>query len=64
MLEYAIHIPCLYINIHGICQVYDLNQKICAASKDRNSPLFNVQWVVDPSNESAEVLVELWNGIW
>ena len=63
MLEYAIHIPCLYSDIHGICQVYDLNQKICAASKDRNSPLFNVLLVHDPSNEIAEVLVEAleWN---
>jgi len=63
MLEYAIHIPCLYSNIHGICQVYDLNQKISAASKDRNSPLYNVQEVEDPSNEIAEVLIEAleWN---
>jgi hypothetical protein len=33
------------------------------ASKDRNSPLFNVQPVVDPNNNIAEVLVEAlrWN---
>ncbi len=63
MLEYAIHIPCLYSYIHGICQVYDLNQKIRAASKDRNLPLYNVPLVEDPSNEIAEVLVEAleWN---
>jgi hypothetical protein len=48
----------MYSNIHGICQVYELNKKIIDASKDRNSPLFNVPPVVDPSNEIAEVLVE------
>ena len=54
---------CIFHDIHGICQVYELNQKISAASKDRNSPLFNVPRVVDPSNEIAEVLVEAleWN---
>ena len=57
------YISCIYSDIHGICQVYDLNQKISAASKDRNSPLFNVPRVVDPSSEIAEVLVEAleWN---
>ena len=53
----------LYNDIHGICQVYDLNQKIRAAAKDRNSPLYNVPLVEDPSNEIAEVLIEAleWN---
>ena len=53
----------MYSNIHCICQVYELNKKISVASKDRNSPLFNVPLVVDPSNEIAEVLVEAleWN---
>ena len=57
------YIPCIYSDIYGICQVYDLNQKIRATSKDRNSPLFNVPLVHDPSNEIAEVLVEAleWN---
>ncbi len=41
-----------------IYQVYEQNKKISPASKGRNSPLFNVQPVVDPSNEIAEVLVE------
>ena len=53
----------MYSDIHCICQVYELNKKISDASKDRNSPLFNVPQVVDPSNEIAEVLVEAleWN---
>ena len=57
------YITCIYVNLHCIYQVYDLNKKISAASKDRNSPLFNVQPVVDPSNEIAEILVEAleWN---
>ena len=57
------YILCMYSNIHCICQVYELNKKISVASKDRNSPLFNVPPVVDPSNEIAEVLVEAleWN---
>jgi hypothetical protein len=43
--------------------LYELNKKISAASKDRNSPLFNVPPVVDPSNEITEILVEAleWN---
>ncbi len=63
ILEYAMHISCIYSDIHCICQVYELNQKINTVSKDRNSPLFNVQLVVDPSNNIAEVLVEAleWN---
>jgi hypothetical protein len=58
-----LYIACIYIDLHGIYQVYDLNKKISAASRDKTSPLFNVQLVVDPSNEIAEVLVEAleWN---
>ena len=57
------YIACIYIDLHCIYQVYDLNKKISAASRDSTSPLFNVQPVVDPSNEIAEVLVEAleWN---
>ena len=57
------YIACIYIDLHCIFQVYDLNKKISAASRDRNSPLFNVPPVVDPSNEITEVLVEApeWN---
>ena len=57
------YITCIYFDVHCIYQVYELNKKINAASKDRNSPLFNVPPVVDPSNEIAEVLVEAleWN---
>ena len=53
----------MYSSIHCVCQVYELNKKISVTSKDRNSPLFNVPPVVDPSNEIAEVLVEAleWN---
>ena len=63
ILEYAMFIPCIYSDMPCICQVIELNKKINAASKDRNSPLFNVPPVVDPSNEIAEVLVEAleWN---
>ncbi len=63
LLRYLDILECIYSDINGIYQVYDLNQKISAASKDRNSPLFNVQRVVDPSNEIAEVLIEAleWN---
>ena len=52
------YITCIYFDIHCIYQVYELNKKISAASKDRNSPLFNVPLVVDPSNEIAEVQLE------
>ena len=57
------YITCIYFDIHCIYQVYELNKKISAASKDRTSPLFNVPPVVDPSNEISEVLVEAleWN---
>ena len=57
------YIACIYIDLHCIYQVYELNKKISAASRDSTSPLFNVPPVVDPSNEIAEVLVEAleWN---
>ena len=57
------YIACIYIDLYCIYQVYELNKKISAASRDSTSPLFNVPPVVDPSNEIAEVLVEAleWN---
>ena len=57
------YIACIYIDLRCIYQVYELNKKISAASRDSTSPLFNVPPVVDPSNEIAEVLVEAleWN---
>jgi hypothetical protein len=56
-------IACIYIDLHCIYKVYDLNKKISAAFKDRNFPLFNVPPVVDPRNKITEVLVEAleWN---
>jgi len=58
-----LYIACIYIDLHCIYQVYELNKKISAASRDSTSPLFNVPPVVDPSNEITEVLVEAleWN---
>jgi hypothetical protein len=43
--------------------VDDLNAKIAAASRDKNSPLLKVSPVVDPSNEIADVLAQAvdWN---
>jgi hypothetical protein len=55
-------IACIYSDLHCIYQVYELNTKIIAASKDRNSPLFNVQPVVDPSNKITEVIVDALEG--
>ncbi len=61
--RYSMYTTLKYCDMHRIFQVYELNKKISAASKDRNAPLFNVPPVVDPSNEIAEVLVEAleWN---
>ena len=63
VIRYSMYMTYKYCDMHCIYQVYELNQKISAASKGRNSPLFNVPPVVDPSNEIAEVLVEAleWN---
>jgi hypothetical protein len=60
---YTEYITSMYIDLRCIYQVYELNKKISAVSKDRNSLLFNVPPVVDPSNEIAEVHVEAleWN---
>jgi hypothetical protein len=40
--RYSMYTTCVYVDLHGIYQLYELNKKIRAASKDRNSPLFNV----------------------
>ena len=63
VIRYSMYMTYKYCDMQCIYQVYELNQKIRAASKDRNAPLFNVPPVVDPSNEIAEVLVEAleWN---
>ncbi len=63
MTSYSLYIASIYIDLHGIYQVYELNKKISAASRASTPPLFNVPPVVDPSNEIAEVLVEAleWN---
>jgi hypothetical protein len=60
--EYSLKISCINNGLHVIYQVYELNKKISAASKERDSPLFNVPPVADPSNEIT-VLVEAlkWN---
>jgi hypothetical protein len=52
------YITSIYIDLRCIYQVYELNMKIRAVSKDRNSLLFNVPQVVDPRYEIAEVLVK------
>ncbi len=56
-------IACIYIDLHCIFRIYELNKKISPASRDRNFPLFNVPPVVDPSNKITEILVEAleWN---
>jgi hypothetical protein len=57
------YITNIYIDLRCIYKVYELNKKISAVSKDRNSLLFYVPPVVDTSNDIAEVLVEAleWN---
>jgi hypothetical protein len=52
--RYSLNITYINNGLHVIYQVYELNKKISAASQDRDSPLFNVQQVVDPSNEITE----------
>jgi hypothetical protein len=54
--QYSMCITFIYSDLHCIYQVYELNKKIRAVSKDRYSPPFNVSQVVDPSTK-------LWNEI-